>query len=354
MSTIQVRRIGLFAAAAVAIVAMATVATTASTRPKPVAEVAPAPPAVALSSAVIESAAAYAAYMDKAGAMSTDFKSGADVAQSLRFGDGYDPQQLLRGEIAYGAVAALQDPAFIAGVRIYAADPASRQQMTEAILRDPAYVVALKGSDSAAGLVMAALMAQGQKLVDTGGAVKQSAYAIQHFAWSKEPVTNREQRLIDAKAMSAASLVSTSEDVARLQQAAVGAAPLPLTGAPTPPPYTPVVVRGMAVAALAILGQAGDENVELMAPLFSEPSSAACLNMAKLNLYQCLAVSRPHYEDVFCLGQHVLMDTGQCVTLAAGAPPVVLAPTAVSSTETPYGGKPASTKKPTKKRHHTS
>ena len=33
--------------------------------------------------------------------------------------------------------------------------------------------------------------------------------------------------------------------------------------------------------------------------------------MSKLNLYQCLAVAKPHYEDVFCLGQHVLIDTGQ-------------------------------------------
>ena len=350
MSIIQAGRMGLIAVAVAGIAGVAAIATTASTRPKPAVEAAPAPPAVSLSSAVIESAAAYATYMQKAGAMPTNFKSGADVAQSLRFGDGYDPQQLLRGEIAYGAVAALQDPAFIAGVRIYAADPTSRQQMTQAILRDPAYVVALKGSDSAAGLVMAALMAQGQKLVDTGGAVKQSAYDIQHQAWSKELVPNREQRLVDAKATSASSLTSSSEDVTRLQQAAIGATPLGLTGSPTPPPYTPVVVRGMAVAALAVLGQAGDENAELMTPLFSEPSSASCLNMAKLNLYQCLAVSKPHYEDVFCLGQHVLMDTGQCVTIAAGAAPPVVAPMAVSSTETSYLAKP----KATKKRRHKS
>ena len=42
--------------------------------------------------------------------------------------------------------------------------------------------------------------------------------------------------------------------------------------------------------------------------------------MGKLNLYQCLAVAKPHYEDVFCLGQHILIDTGQCVIKASGAP----------------------------------
>jgi hypothetical protein len=51
----------------------------------------------------------------------------------------------------------------------------------------------------------------------------------------------------------------------------------------------------------------------------AEPASAMCLNMAKLNLYQCLAVAKPHYEDVFCLGQHILIDTGMCVIKASGA-----------------------------------
>ena len=44
------------------------------------------------------------------------------------------------------------------------------------------------------------------------------------------------------------------------------------------------------------------------------------MNLSKLNLYQCLAVARPHYEDVFCLGQHAMMDTGRCVIKASGMP----------------------------------
>ena len=55
-----------------------------------------------------------------------------------------------------------------------------------------------------------------------------------------------------------------------------------------------------------------------MMPILAEPDAAACLNMAKLNLYQCLAVAKPHYEDVFCLGQHVLEDTGHCLMKGAG------------------------------------
>lgn len=90
-----------------------------------------------------------------------------------------------------------------------------------------------------------------------------------------------------------------------------------------------MVVRGLAVAALAALGAAGDENLTSIDALSVDPATNSCLNMAKLNLYQCLAVSKPHYEDIFCLGQHILIDTGACVIKAAGAtvppePPRVL------------------------------
>jgi len=54
--------------------------------------------------------------------------------------------------------------------------------------------------------------------------------------------------------------------------------------------------------------------------LTHEPNIGMCMATSKLNLYQCLAVSRPNYEDVFCLGQHVMMDTGRCVIRAAGLP----------------------------------
>ena len=43
-----------------------------------------------------------------------------------------------------------------------------------------------------------------------------------------------------------------------------------------------------------------------------------CLSEAKLSLFECLAVAQPNYEDVFCLGQHAMKDTGACVVIGAG------------------------------------
>jgi hypothetical protein len=78
-------------------------------------------------------------------------------------------------------------------------------------------------------------------------------------------------------------------------------------------PYTPTVTRALAVAAIAILGEGGETRADAMTQLLGEDDGPRCLGMTKLNLYQCLSVAKPYYEDVFCLGQHVLMDTGQCL-----------------------------------------
>jgi len=286
----------------------------------------PTPPAISMSGALIQDAAVFQAYVAKAAALNPDFRSAADVAQALRQSDTIAPEQLLRGEIAYAAIAALQDPNFVANVRAFGGDPAVRQQMSAVILNDPGYAVAFKGSDTAAGLAMAAIAPEGRKLFDAGAAVKQAAYDVQRQEWSRAPVQDRPQRLADAKTASMLNDIASIDQVSRLRAAAVGQSPIPLQGPDVAPPYPPVIVRGLAIAALAALGEAGDDKLDSVTALTTDAPTATCLNTAKLNLYQCLAVARPNYEDIFCLGKHVLMDTGQCVMIAAGAPAPVVAP----------------------------
>ena len=306
-----------------AAVALTTVVAGCETPPPPppvVIAAPPAPPPITLSNVLVERASAFRGYMARAGAIDPKFQNGDQIQSSLKVGVAYEPKQLLSGVTAYAAVIALQDPAFVGAVRSFAADPTQRQQVIAQLVADPAYAVGFKGSDTAAGLVIDTLGAEGLKVYTTGKAVKQAAYDVQHSSWSKASVADRDGRLAYAKTMSAIPALGETTDVAALQQASVGAQPLTLTPRSASAPYSPVVIRGLAVAALAALGAAGDDNLTLIEAVMAEPNSAMCLNMGKLNLYQCLAVSKPHYEDVFCLGQHVLMDTGQCVIKASGAP----------------------------------
>lgn len=310
----------------------------------------PAPvPTVSLSSSLIQQASAYRAYVDRAVQISPAFTDGASVAESLKVGESYEPRQFLSGAMAYGAIVALQDPAFRAGVRTYAADPTQRRQVAYEIMQNPRYVLGIAGSAGAAGLVMNALGEDGRKLLEDGRAVKQAAYDVQHFAWSKADVVGRDQRLALAKQLSSTPIAGDQDITAKLAEAVSGTEPLTFTPETAEPPYTPMVIRSMAVAALAALGYADDASLAQVTALIAEPTSAECLKLSKLNLYQCLAVAKPHYEDVFCLGQHALKDTGACLLKGVGVaePP---APTPAALPVTHVSTKATVNKRPRRKR----
>ena len=280
----------------------------------------PPPPAISLAPSVIQDASAYRGYMARTSGITPSFMDGLAIQQSLKVGAAYTPRQLVRGAIAYAAIVALQDPTFVTAVREYAVAPTQRIEIANQIVANPAYGVGIRGSDSAAGLIEKALNSDSTRLFSSGAAVKQYAYDIQHQEWSKSFIPDRDARLMQAKLLSNQPILGDVADVSLLEQATVGAAPLGINASAAQPPYTPLVVHGLAVAALAALGQATEANSAQLDSLLADPTADFCLNMAKLNLYQCLAVSKPHYEDVFCLGQHIMLDTAQCLMRGAGAP----------------------------------
>ena len=295
--------------------------------PPVVAAPPPAPPPLALSGHVVEAASAYRAYMRRASAVEAGFTDGASIETTLADAERSEPQQLARGAVAYAALLALQDPAFVAGVRTYAVDPATRAEVARRLVANPDYAAQLPGSATAAALIITTMNADGARVAGAGALVKQSAYDIQHKKWSLAPVPDREGRLARAKAASTSAMSSEAQEVAELKRAVPGADPVaarlvPLSAVqPATPPYASTVSRGLAVAALAALGVGGDDNDAQVQTVMNDAAGGFCLNMSKLNLYQCLAVAKPYYEDVFCLGQHVLIDTGQCISKNAGGLP---------------------------------
>lgn len=313
-------------AAALALSLLAACAQEAPAPPAPPPPPPPPPPAISLAPSVVQEASAYRGYMARVSGINANFMDGLAIQQSLKVGAAYTPRQLVRGAIAYAAIAALQDPTFVTAVREYAVDPTQRVEIANQIVANPAYVVGIRGSASAAGLIEKALNADSTHLLASGTAVKQAAYDIQHQPWSKEFVPDRDARLMQAKLLSTQTIRGDINDISMLQQASVGAASLGISANSAQPPYTPMVVHGLAVAALAALGQATEANTAQLDSLLADPTADFCLNMAKLNLYQCLAVSKPHYEDVFCLGQHIMLDTAQCLMKGTGAPlPITVA-----------------------------
>ncbi len=315
---------------------------------QPLADPAPRPadlgPQVAIAHRLIDAAGAFDGYMRRAATIDGKFTNGAGVARAVEVGSVYQPRQLEEGAIAYAALVALQDPAFVEAVQRIGRDPRAREAFAARLVEHPEAVMNATEARRAATRVSAVLGDMGMKLVVAGTAVKQAAYDVQSQDWSRGPIAAPDRRLARIKSESSVPVSLAAPDTAHLVSDLVALRTDDGGDAPEADSATRVVTQALALAALAVLGQAGDDQMERIAPLLVDDTDEQCLNLAKLNEFQCLAVAGPHYEDMFCLGRHAMMDPGKCVASAAGLadadthtlvdPRSVAVPIAVASAET--------------------
>ncbi len=271
---------------------------------------------------VTNAAAAYDGYVRHAQAIDPGFSDAASVQRAVRSGSDYQPEQLQQGMVAYAAMIALRNPAFVDGVRARAAaDPSFADRLAE----QPAAVLQVPGAQAAAMDVAGVLHAHGIALQSTAKAIAKSAYDVQAQPWSKTPVANPVEVLAGVKASAAAPRTADAPTEKALLLSLVSTPRGDAAGAPS---ATPAVVRGMAVAALAVMGRAGDKEDLRIQTLLQDELSAACLKMATLNMNQCLAAAGPHYDDIFCVGEHSVGETARCVSSAADGGPGQMQPDA--------------------------
>ncbi len=322
MSRLRLRRVFILAGAAIVTLSICPQGVSARPKPPPPVEAPPPPPPpagpVGLPLRLLSDAAAYEAYLQHVTGTSPSFTDGTQVAAALKAGAAYEPRALVRGAIAYAAIAALGDPTFVAQVRAAGTTPEYRHAMMGYVLYNPVYVFQFRNSDVAAGLAKQALADAGLKLYAAGKTMKQASYDVQHQPWSKQEVADRPSRLAAVEQAAKDPIPLAEDQVPSLQRAADGSAPLPITAPPAEPPYPPMVAHALQLAAVAALGEADDSAYDALTTVTVDDDTTACLHMAKLNLHQCLAVAKPHYEDIFCLGQHAMSDTGSCLVKNVG------------------------------------
>ena len=280
------------------------------------------PPPSSLNDSVAEAASVYVAFTRDMARVEGGFETPGAVQDALRRGASYNSDQLSRGLIAYASIIALQSPEFVAGVRQYAGHRATREKLIADIVADPRHASWLPGAEAAAGLIIATLRTDIDALGRAATSVESDAYAIQarydpRRGWGVAQVPDLPGRLEAAKARSLETMPGSAADAAGLFAAAHSGSGWPVSGEPRERPYAPAVERALALAALAALGAAGDNGRANTDALQDEPTGQRCLAMSKLNLFQCLAASRPSYEDMFCLGRHVVRDLATCTHGAA-------------------------------------
>jgi hypothetical protein len=265
---------------------------------------------------VVSAATAFEHYMRSAATIDSGFANGESVASSLKAAAAYEPAQMEEGMIAYGAIAALQDDRFVAGVDAAAGRGDERRAFAERLIEDPYAATHIDGADSAGRRIAAALSAKAGPLVSAATQVKAAAYSVQHQAWSKVMVADAQDRLALVKVLSRVRAAPSEADDQTMMQGLAGADPRAIA-ADAPAGYSAIEARALALAAESVLGHAQGADRDRLSPLLTEADSAECLRMAKLNLYQCMAVAGPQYEDIYCMGQHAMLDTGRCVDQAA-------------------------------------
>jgi hypothetical protein len=250
-------------------------------------------------------AMAFESFMRNASAIDPAFSSAGEVSRALQVGASHEPRQFEAGMVAYAAMAALQEPGFVSAVK-----RAGRGgELARRIAADPSAALELPGGRAAAGRASAALSRQAEALNASGQRVKKAAYSVQRQSWSKAKVANPSGRLAQVKRISAAAHRPESGDAAHLREAVA-------SGGRGAGSASPLVTRAVALAALSALG----DEARGRALTASDPRTGSCLRLAKLNLYQCLASAGPQYEDIYCLGQHAMMETSRCVADATRTP----------------------------------
>lgn len=318
----RVARLGLIAGMAGLAALASAPAALARPKPPPVVEAPPPPPPmpeVSMAHKFVTAAGAYDDYMRQAASITPAALTDAgNVGQALRAGSAYEPVQLRVGMVSYGAIAALTDGAFVADVRRAGATPEDRYALETKIFANPRFALSFADGARAAGIAKQAMMSGGLRLYDAGNAIRLAAYSIQHQPWSLQPVPDLGTRTDAIKRLSTSQRPTPGAETETLDLMVAGETPNGVALESAAGRRTDLIVRAVALAALASIGQATDQDAPRLGWLTDDYYLDHCLAEAKLALFECLAVARPNYEDVFCLGQHAMKDTGACVVIGSG------------------------------------
>jgi len=291
---------------------------------------------------------AYASYHNDV----SDLRSGAlgnadQLEQALDRVARHNRDSLAQGWIAYGAQIAAQSPAYVQGVRD-AASYYGRDAVIWAVTVDPSYARGLRGGPEMTRMLLDSANADSARIISVADRYQELAYSLQRQRWANAVAPGQGARLERVRALgrpggytpalptevsprlSVTPLSITVSDPAayggrRFWDAVRGGADV--TEVSVQPPtqgWRVNATRGealdrmAAVAALQALDAMGSHQ-SAVGRLIADPRSRDCIEMAQLQLYQCMSAARFRYENAFCLGQHGLRDIGTCIG-AVGTP----------------------------------
>jgi len=249
----------------------------------------------------------------------------------------HDPEELSDGWVAYAALVAADTPAFSEAVkkqmkrkRKFRGLNGGRIDLLGKLSQEPSYARRIDGADKAMLAVLAMTAQDGARIRALGEAFKAQAYALQKTTWGKKQIAPPRDRLNEVAdyqhgrgARPAPAFEPTMDGgvVAPSLASAAGhwaadwgeSAP---TGKMSEANAQVIMDRVLNLAARYSSGALNSKYVKAYA---RNDKSNRCLTMARLTLKQCIAATRTPYEEAFCIGEHALIDTADCVGWIGGA-----------------------------------
>ena len=316
---------------------------TAQTEPAPEVQNASAPEASTAPDPLSSAAAVYATFHgDVTDIKRNEFKNSTDIQSALENLGGQNSEQLTRGWMAYSALVASQNPEFRAAVRdiegFYGKDT-----LVRGLQNDVRYARSLNGGNTAVRSALGAVDADSKRLETTAAFVKEQAYSLQGQGWAKgkigdsgalatqlraQSLNGRPARTDMVSAFSAPGidtvLVSAGKSGApSVWENVSGAASairvpdvagaLGISNRRVATGKEPIADQIATLAAYRVIGGQGAAAAPMQRAM-TEKQTAGCLNMAQLNLQQCVAAAHQHFEVPFCIGEHALADVGRCIS----------------------------------------
>jgi hypothetical protein len=322
-----------------------TPARTATPAPTPPPTPAPAPVPVTypnISSPIARATSPYVAFQGDITSLRTSALSApTDLDRAFNTAISNNPQGITKGFLSYSAIVAAQNPAFARSVRDTAAFY-GRDRFLMGLRNDVKYARTLGGAEGAVQLVLASAAADGARIEAVGERFREAAYSLQRSSWSNQVAPRPQPRIAELRNLSNTPrwapanfvekvTVQVGRQSSTVSPDGVGgglfwdalmtqteAATLASYSAPPPRAARPgpaeqhTLDRIMTMAAFYIVG-AGDDQQARIDVLSDDPTTKNCIEMARLQALQCVSASRFRYEHSFCLGLHVLKDTGTCL-----------------------------------------
>jgi hypothetical protein len=276
-------------------------------------------------------------------------RNAAELDAALDKVAGHNRYNLTRGMLAYGALTAAQSEGFVKTVREAAAFY-GRDAFVKGLMFDNGYARTLRGAPEAERLALAALRADGDRVVRIGDDYRVTASAVQRDRWGAMVAPRMTQRAGALRVLGDSLTVraATADQAAKLAPAPASLTPAvdpnvfggfafwdtlrtpSATGAVTggavqtamtagpPAPFavpedrTLAVNQMMTLAALYALDATKDANLPI-ADLLTEQRTVNCFEMVQLQLRQCASAARFHYETAFCLAEQGMQNMGKCI-----------------------------------------